>query len=109
VNDETMAALVAEARERGAAAGSWVIDGNTTTETARWIVTGWDDGDGAVMDLQPACLSGEWAGESLSELGLADASENELDEYETAFAEAFWGEVIRSARAVLGDELEGAE
>jgi hypothetical protein len=61
-----------EATERGAdagrAAGSWVIDGNTSPETARNILRGIDDGDPMVMDMAPGPLSGEWAGESVTEL-----------------------------------------
>lgn len=90
------------ARERGTAAGSWIVDGNTTAETARAILAGYDNGDPAVMDMAPAPLSGEWAGESIPEIfGLAVGEEwpddDTLTEFEVEFSDAFWGEVIRAA------------
>lgn len=54
--------------DAGSAAGSWVIDGNTTRETALHILRGYEDGDPEIMDMMPAPLSGEWAGESITEL-----------------------------------------
>lgn len=51
--------------ERGVAAGSWVIDGNTSEETARNLLRGIDDGDPVVYDVLPfAPLSGEWPTDS---------------------------------------------
>jgi hypothetical protein len=99
--------------EAGTAAGTWAIDGNTSAETVARILQGIEDGDPEVLDMQPAPLSGEWAGESIEEL-LGDLlPDNEvqpamhddrydalLDAYEGAFGEAYWAEVERSARAV---------
>lgn len=98
--------LLAEARDRGKAAGSWVIDGNTTRETAQHIVSGYEDGDPAVLDIAPAPLSGEWAGESMTELRLDDADDETLTAYEDAYGEAFWDEVLTSARRVLETDRE---
>jgi hypothetical protein len=49
----------------------------------------------------PFPLSGEWAGESLRELGLADASDEELTNYEDGFYAGFWDTVLKSARYQL--------
>jgi hypothetical protein len=86
--------------ERGNAAASWQYDGNTTTGTYRAIVEGYHEGEPAVMDLCPAPLSGEWAGESIPELlGLpigADLPDDEvLAAYEDGFSTAFWAHLIR--------------
>ena len=82
----------------GLAAGSWVIDGNTTTERCAAILKGLEDGDPAVMDLQPAPLSGEWAGESIPELFGYTPSSRCLDLYEEGYSAGFWDEVERAAR-----------
>ena len=92
----------------GRAAGSWVIDGNTSRAVAERIVTGYEDGDPAVLDIEPEPLSGEWADSMTpallgSELGISDPDDvyAACEEYESSFREAYWGEVIRSARAIL--------
>lgn len=101
-------------RAHGVSAGSWIIDGNSTEETARAILTGYEDGDPAIMDLEPAPLSGEWA-DSPTPSTLADALElpeeyrgSELDQlctdYELGFSEGFWAEVTRSAAYLIGDD-----
>lgn len=102
--------------EAGKAAGSWVIDGNTTEETARRILQGYEDGDPKILDMQPSPLSGEWAdGESadqlvseLVDLNEASISWGELAElqdevcraFEDGYADGYWAEVQRSARAI---------
>jgi hypothetical protein len=50
-------------RANGKAAGSWVIDGRTTTETAAAILGGIEEGDPAVIDGLPVLprVNGEWA------------------------------------------------
>lgn len=62
------------------------------------------------MDMCPAPLSGEWAGESIGEMidrfGLGDnrfGHEDELDEskaddFEEGFSDGFWEEVLESAK-----------
>ena len=87
--------------EAGRAAGSWVLDGNSSSAEARWILEGYEDGDPAVMDMQPSPLSGEWAGESIREIFGRWPSPREMDLYELGYSEGFWGEVQRSARALL--------
>ena len=97
-----------QGREAGKDAGSWVIDGNTSAETARAILKGIEDGDPDVMDIQPSPLSGEWAGESVYELipelremeerGEHDAIDEACTAYEQGFGEGFWAEVERAAR-----------
>lgn len=77
----------------GTAAGGWVEISDV--DAARTLLAGYEDGDPEVMDLQPSPLSGEWAGESLAELGLADASDDELCAYEDGYCQGFWAEVVR--------------
>lgn len=92
----------AEGQEHGHAAATWVmIDGE---ESAQFIIDGYEDCDPEVMDMQPSPLSGEWAGESLAEFGLADATEEDLEAYEFGFSDGFWGELIRRAQYMLSDE-----
>ena len=95
--------------EAGKAAGSWVIDGNTSSETAARIlagIAGIAESDPEIMDLQPSPLSGEWAGESIGELidGYAELGEDAqtaaCDAYEAGYSDGFWAEVERSAKAV---------
>ncbi len=94
----------------GESAGSWILDGNSTVETARWILAGIDDGDPEVMDIQPMPLSGEWADDltpsgllSLLDVEDVDAFEDHeissiFDHYEEAFSEGFWDVVTIDAQ-----------
>jgi hypothetical protein len=99
-------------RDRGASAGSWAVDGNTSQDALRAIINGYNDGDPAVLNMEPSLLSGEWSDDPtindvLAELGIDEDEEYEgdlLDEYENGFSDGFWGEVIRSANAMLADE-----
>lgn len=93
----------------GRAAGSWVVDGNTTREAAVRMLWDYADGDPVVMDLCPSPLSGEWADgptpQSLAaEYGVDDADElaDVCDEYERGFAEGFWQQALGDARAAAG-------
>lgn len=104
--------------ERGHSAATWVFDGNTNEATYRAILAGWLMGDPEVCDMQPAPLSGEWAGESIPELvtesGLdyerldSDEARDWNDEdtwceaFESAYSEAFWAEVERACLYHLG-------
>jgi hypothetical protein len=95
--------------EHGRAAGTWVIDGNTTEDTARTILTGINDGDPEFYDSIPAPLSGEFAdGETpatiLNAIGLDggdDLADEALNTYEDAYRSAYETEVVRSAQAVV--------
>lgn len=55
---------------------------------------------GDVWEL-PEPLSGEWAGESLSELGMGTWDEWTLDAYESAYRQAFCERMLDMAHAVL--------
>jgi hypothetical protein len=96
-------------RERGVAAGSWIVDGNTSAEQAAAILRGIADGDPQIMDLQPSPLSGEWAGESIPELIYRydelsdDERDTACDAYEQGFSDGFWAEVKRSTTIVAGE------
>lgn len=127
---------LAEARRRGKQVGlnaaSWVFDGNTTDAYRAKVQQCIADGDPANPVQEPGWLSGEWAGESVSEL-LGDllwpctdrkhetpcqqpcaacAHECECDDkndeietaYEIAASEAFWTEVGRGAALRLDGE-----
>lgn len=98
--------------EKGKAAGSWVIDGNTEQAAAQRILDGYEASDPEIMDMCPAPLSGEFAGEPipsmvLDELGIGfdhESADEVLDAFEDAFSNAFWQEVIRSASILCGLE-----
>jgi hypothetical protein len=92
---------------RGKGAASWMFDGNTTKETYRAFLDGFEDGDPAIMDAYapPSWLSGEHAGESLNELlgeATTERDAERLDDvcatYEEAADRAYWGELVRVAR-----------
>lgn len=89
--------------ERGSNAGSWAIDGNTSREAAIRIVDGIQTGDPEVMDMMPSPLSGEWAGESISELsdqyGIDLSDDDKALDFEQGFSDGYWNAVERSARA----------
>ena len=91
--------------ERGVAAGSWILDGNSSANEAARIIKGYEDGDPEIMDMAPSPLSGEWAGESIPEL--SDRYDLDLDDddvatdFEDGFSDGFWEEVLRSARAMV--------
>lgn len=94
--------------EHGKKSGSWVTDGNTKTETYAWILKGFDEGNPEVMDIQPNPLSGERAGESISELlGLEVGEEvpddESLAEYEQGFSDGFWEQVISDCNYQLNN------
>jgi hypothetical protein len=100
--------------EAGEAAGSWIIDGNTSRETARRILQGIEDGDPEIMDMQPAPLSGEWADsptpddilEEITGVGSAQVDafhrEDLLNAFEEAYSEGFWDVVTRDAQSASG-------
>lgn len=103
--------IIERARTRGKAYGSSVLDGNSTIEQALWLIHGYNEGDPVVMDLMPAPLSGEYAGESISELfdldiGEAWPDEETLTEYEIAFSEAYWHEVMCHAQTIVASLVE---
>lgn len=123
----TLEARITEAAARGTRAGkaaaSWVFDGNTTDETYRATLQGIEDGDPAVMGgLSWEPLSGQWAGESITELlgdliawraviteGAADDEEEADDEewealtdaYEEAAQTAYWDGIEATCRLHL--------
>lgn len=91
--------------DAGRSAASWVFDGNSTLEYAASVLRGVEDGDPEVLDMQPAPLSGEWAGESIPELSEAfgiDLSDDDIaSAFENAYNDAYWAEVEKSAREIL--------
>lgn len=99
-----------DALQAGKAAGSWVFDGNTSTETYAYVLRGFEDGDPEIMDMCPAPLSGEWADsptpDSLRKeyaLYNDDEVDRACDRYEEKYQEGFWDEVERAARYQLED------
>lgn len=113
-HSEALGIIEEDARTRGAedgrAAGSWVIDGNTSDQTTRAILQGIEDGDPAVLDAFPSApLSGEFADgllprDVLGWYGMTeddDAADAILTAYEDGFSSGVVEEVERSARAVL--------
>jgi hypothetical protein len=94
----------------GVAAGSWVVDGNTSVETAREILRQLDEGDPAIYDAMPSPLSGEWADGPTPrdifercEIENGEDDESELLDYWQAGYSLGWEtEVVRSCRSMLG-------
>lgn len=98
-------------REDGVAAGSWILDGNSTEDAARTLLRGMENCDPAVMDSLPGSpLSGEFADgllprDLLADYGLTEddtAADDLLTAYEDGYAEGVMDEAERSARALLG-------
>ncbi len=96
--------------EDGTAAGSWVIDGNTSTETARKILDGIEDLDPMILDVLPSApLSGEYADgllprDVLGWYGMTEddtAADSILSAYEDGYSEGVMHEVERSARYMV--------
>ena len=91
--------------ERGSDAGSWAIDGNTSTEAACRILKGITEGDPEIMDMMPSPLNGEWAGESISELsdqyGIDLSDDDKACDFEAGYSDGYWSEVERSATAAI--------
>lgn len=91
--------------ERGKGAGSWVVDGNTTEETARYLLKGIADGDPEIMDIAPYPLSGENSGESIPELsyqyGIDLFDDDEATRFEEGFDVGFWDTVQAAAERVI--------
>ncbi len=100
-------ATAEDGRQAGYNAATWILDGNSTTDQARSILDAIESCD---FDF-PSPLSGEWAGESISELlgdldDLDDDEQTELsDAYEQAYLSAYETEAVRSARAMLSDAV----
>lgn len=98
--------------EHGTAAGSWVVDGNSSAETLRAVIDA-VDGEGDPLDI-PSPLSGEYADDPtprtvLEALGV-DEDDPRADDllwaYEDAYYQAFRDEALRSA---MLPEEEGEE
>lgn len=94
--------------EHGTASGSWVVDGNTTDESKRTILTMIEDGDPA-WEI-PAPLSGEWADSPTPDSVRSDLDaeavpdevwDDMLTLYEDAYYRAYEDEVVRSIKATL--------
>jgi hypothetical protein len=107
------AVLTAEAealgKQAGESAASWIVDGNTSTETAREIVRMIEEGDPAFE--APAPLSGEWSGglvatDVLASAGCGLTEDDEaagdvLDAFERGYCDGWYAEAERRTRAVL--------
>jgi hypothetical protein len=112
--DAVLAAAASQGARTGKGAASWVLDGNSTRETAEAILRMLEDGDPAIDSLvsEPNFLSGEWAGESVPELlgdlieAFPDSQDEIMDQYEEAAREAFWHEVERKASVMVEVDLD---
>lgn len=89
--------------EYGHAAATWVEI--NSTDDARQLLSMYEDGDPAVYELEPAPLSGEWAGESIADLserfGVDLSVDDFAEAFEVAYSQAFWLEVQRAALALV--------
>lgn len=99
-----------EGYDHGVTAGSWLLDGNSTSEAARRLLRGIEDGDPMVLDALPSSpLSGEWA-DSLTPADVLawyeldeddDAAGDVLRAFEDGFSRGVQDEAVRSATALL--------
>jgi len=108
--DDVLERAEQEGFEHGVTAGSWLLDGNSSEEAARRLLTGIEDGDPEILDALPSSpLSGEWA-DSLTPadvLGWYDldedheAADDVLRAFEDGFSRGVEAEAVRSATALL--------
>ncbi len=113
--NETKAAN--DGREIGAAAALWTLDGNTDDRAVAVVCKMFADGDPAVYDVfSGPSLSGEWAGESISEIsGRGDWSptDDACTAWEDAASDAFWSRVealyAAAYRDAMADAVDRAE
>lgn len=96
--------------EAGRAAGSWIIDGNTTEAAARLLLKGIEDGDPEVMDALPSSpLSGEWAdapspSDILERVGMSpdhEGADDVLAAFEAGYDRGVVEQVTLAARALV--------
>jgi hypothetical protein len=93
--------------EHGRAAGSWILDGNSSRESAQRLLDMIEDGDPELWDSYASPLSGEWADgrtpdDILSEIDYPETrTPEEYDDiiraYEDAHSSAWESEVNRLA------------
>jgi hypothetical protein len=88
----------------GTAAGSWVIDGNTTPETMAAWIKGIEDGDPLMLDQLPGATYDE-AAAALADEGI-EATDDAIEEYLAAFATAAENEVYALAAGMLPEGWE---
>ena len=92
--------IMEEARQRGENAAEWMFDGNTETDTYRAVWEAIQDGDDLDGYQSADPLSGEWAGESITELLGEDLADHPdaMDAYEEAFRNGYWDRLGAIAR-----------
>jgi ribosome modulation factor len=99
-----------EGYEAGKAAGSWLLDGNSSEETARRLLAGIEDGDPEILEALPSSpLSGECADGLMPRDVLGwydldeehDAADDVLRAFEDGYDRGVQDEATRSARAFL--------
>ena len=100
-HDHTQAHARARGEQDGLERAEMYRDEVTHPASAKEWLDAYETGTlGDVWEL-PAPLSGEWAGESLSELGMGTWDEWTLDAYESAYMQAYIARMLDMAQAVL--------
>jgi len=108
--DDVLERAEQEGYEHGVTAGSWLLDGNSSEEAARRLLSGIEDGDPEILDQLPGSpLSGEYADGLLPRDVLAwydldeqhDAADDILRAFEDGFSRGVEAEAVRSATAAL--------
>lgn len=95
------------ARQRGLvdgtnnAIGTIQVDPMSYQDAMTWI-THYENGELGDHYALPEPLSGQWAGESLIELGMGDWDDDMLSQYEESFLEAWLDTYLAYARNVIG-------
>lgn len=91
-------------KEAGQNAADWKFDGNTNDYTFTKFLYDWNNCDTPDCYLPPNWLSGEWAGESITEL-LGEYSGNNDEHcqaYEDSAEQAYWSALEKTALDALG-------
>lgn len=99
-------------KERGLAAATWLLDGNSTRRQATVLLVGLLDGDPMVIDTLPSNpLSGEWAGdptpmdiiaEVAPDLEDPEYQQAIIEDYENGFNDGVQEGAEKEARQFLG-------
>lgn len=84
--------------DRGKAAASWILDGNSSEADAQRLLKGMQDGDPEILDQLPTFQFGEWAGDSINEVlddvspagrSAEDIGDDERDELLDSYIDGF--------------------
>jgi hypothetical protein len=121
-DDPLLEAAYSLGREKGAFLARGIIDNDTPLSQAKLLIDGYEVSEESIMNVCPAPLSGEWAGEDtpvtiieeiagltetdellkkISIESAMDAASDVLDVFEAGYHEAFWETALDRAKSLL--------